>query len=137
VKVLVDTSVWADFFNGQDNEETRALSEYIASDVDIATCGLVVAEFFQGLTSARSVASLRPHFDAMLYFSPDEPATYHAAAELYRNLRRRGVTVRSTVDCLLARLAEENDAAVLARDRDVRHILESGLCDVMAAPRIG
>ncbi len=137
MRVLVDTSMWADFFNGHETEETAALAEYIASDVDIATCGLVVAEFFQGLTSARSVASLRSHFDAMLYFAPREPATYHAAAELYRGLRRRGITVRSTVDSIIARLAEENDAALLSRDADIQRILDSDLCEVRPAPRIG
>lgn len=48
-------------------------------------------------------------------------------AEVYRSLRARGLTVRSTIDCLIAVLAEENGAVVLARDRDMKTILESGL----------
>jgi len=136
MKVLVDTSVWADFFNDHDSAEARALAAYIAADADIATCGVVVAEFFQGLRRPRSAESLRPYFEAMLYLEPSEPDTYFAAADLFRSLRRRGITVRSMVDCLIARIAEENGASVLARDRDLHLILDSGCCETTAAPLI-
>jgi len=59
---------------------------------------------------------------------------YLRAAALYQGLRERGKTVRSTVDCIIAALAEENDCSVLARDRDMDVILESGLVRV-AKPR--
>jgi hypothetical protein len=66
--------------------------------------------------------------------TPREPETYLSAAALYRELRRRGITVRSTVDCLIVRLAEERDALILARDRDVTWIVESRLTGVRAVP---
>lgn len=62
----------------------------------------------------------------MDWLSPREPGTYLQAAALFRALRGDGVTVRSTVDCLLVTLAEEHDVLLLARDRDVRLILRSG-----------
>jgi predicted nucleic acid-binding protein len=52
---------------------------------------------------------------------------YLRAAEIYRILRQKGTTVRSTVDCLIAALAEKNGCWVLTRDRDLKLILESGL----------
>jgi len=64
---------------------------------------------------------------------PREPDSYLEAARLFRALRKRGATVRSTVDCLVARLAEENGCRILARDRDMEAILESGLVDVPSA----
>jgi predicted nucleic acid-binding protein len=61
----------------------------------------------------------------MDWLSPGEPESYLTAAALYRALRADGVTVRSTIDCLLVVLAEENDVLLLARDRDIRQILRS------------
>ena len=52
---------------------------------------------------------------------------YFRAAETYRSLRQRGRTVRSTVDCLIAAIAEESGCHVLARDRDLDLVLSSGL----------
>jgi predicted nucleic acid-binding protein len=49
---------------------------------------------------------------------------------VYRELRRRGVTVRSTIDCLIAALAEQHRCAILARDRDLERIVGSGLLKV-------
>jgi hypothetical protein len=58
--------------------------------------------------------------------TPREPETYLAAAALFRDLRSIGITIRSTIDCLLVVLAVEHDVFLLARDRDLRQILESG-----------
>lgn len=125
--ILVDTSTWADFFNGRITHETKLLSEEIANRTEIATCGLIVAEFFQGLRKPQSIKHLAPFFREMIWLSLQEPDDYFAAAELFRSLRRRGVTVRSTIDCLLARLAEQHGASLLSSDRDIHAILRSGL----------
>lgn len=134
MKVLVDTSVWADFFNEHASAEASALARYLESDAEIATCGAVVAEFFQGVRSAPSVARLEPYFRDMDLLTPHEPDTYFAAATLFRKLRQRGVTVRSMVDCLIVQIAAERDAMVLAKDRDIALILDSGLSKAVAAP---
>ena len=70
----------------------------------------------------------------MIYLDPSGVDLYFRAAELYRRLRERGWTVRSTIDCLIAVLAEENGSAILARDRDMRVILDSGLIEVKLWP---
>ena len=132
--VLVDTSVWVDFFNGHPSPEAEMLAGLIEGEVDIVTCGVVIAEFFQGIRNRRSLARLEQFFRDMNCLKPREPDSYLAAAELYRNLRGRGVSVRSTIDCLIARLAEEAGVFLLAKDRDMRHILASGLCGARGVP---
>jgi predicted nucleic acid-binding protein len=134
MKVLVDTSVWGDFFNGYNSSCARALSVYIEGDIELATCGLVIAEFFQGLTDARSVRKLQPFFLDLDYLTPFDPDTYLRAASLYRGLRKQGVTVRSMVDCLLAQLACDRGCAILTKDRDFERIASSGLLDLELAP---
>jgi len=128
VRVLVDTSAWVEFLNGTASPEARAVDRLLAGEDDVATCGLVVAEVFQGIRRER--AELEGFFRKMTFLEPAGIDTYLKAADLHRALRRRGVTIRSTIDCLLAVLAAENGCDLLARDRDLRHVLESGLVDV-------
>ncbi len=130
MRVLVDTSVWADFTNGHPSAEAEFLAELIDAEEDIVTCGVIVAEFLQGLRSQRTFRQYRDHLRDMDWLTPSEPDTYEAAAELFRKLRRRGITVRSTIDCLIARLAHEHGCALLSRDRDLHNILSSGLVEV-------
>lgn len=134
MKVLVDTSVWIDFFNGFDSPEALALTGLLEADADIVTCGVVIAEFFQGLTSNQSRRQLEPYFRDMRYLEARAPDTWLAAADLYRGLRERGITIRSMPDCVIAQLAAESDGVVLSRDRDLRAILASDLCGARAFP---
>jgi predicted nucleic acid-binding protein len=127
LRVLVDTSVWADFFNNARTGEADILARLITNEVELVTCGVVVAEFFQGIRRSENLPELERQFRDMDCLAPVEPDTYFSAAELYRELRQRGVTVRSTIDCLIVRLAELHDVELLARDRDMTLILSSGL----------
>lgn len=128
MRVLVDTSAWAEFLNGTNSLEARAVDRLLAGEDDVVTCGLVAAEVFQGIRRDRE--ELEAFFRKMTFLEPAGIATYLKAADLHRALRRRGVTIRSTIDCLLAVLAAENGCDLLFRDRDLRLIVGSGLVDV-------
>jgi predicted nucleic acid-binding protein len=128
VRVLVDTSAWAEFLNGTDSPEARAVDRLLAGEDDVVTCGLVAAEVFQGIRRDRE--ELEAFFRKMTFLEPSGIDTYLKAADLHRTLRRRGVTIRSTIDCFLAVLAAENGCEILFRDRDLRQIVESGLLDL-------
>ena len=130
MRVLVDTSAWAEFLNGTDSPEARAVDRLLAGEDDVVTCGLVAAEVFQGIRRDRE--ELEAFFRKMTFLEPAGIDTCLKAADLHRALRRRGVTIRSTIDCLLAVLAAENGCDLLFRDRDLRQILDSRLVDVRA-----
>ena len=134
MKILVDTSVWIDFFNGDDSKFVQTLSEFIRNGEEIGTCGLIISEFFQGLKSDKSYHKLLPYFEDMVYLKPREPDTYLDAAILFRKLKKQGISIRSTVDCLIACLASESDFLILSKDRDFSYICESSLCRAGAAP---
>jgi predicted nucleic acid-binding protein len=127
VSVLVDTSAWVDYLNGFASPAADALADLLEGDEEICTCGIVVAEVFQGLRRDRERAAIQRSFGDLIFLEPSGIDLYLRAAELYRNLRERGVTVRSTVDCVIAALAEETRCALLARDSDIDAILDSGL----------
>lgn len=127
MRVLVDTSAWVDFFNGFDSPERRAVANLLQSDHDVCTCGVIVAEVFQGFRRDKGRPRLAELFRDLTYLEPAGIDLYFRAAEVFRALRRRGETIRSTIDCVIAVLAEEHGCAILARDRDMRILLDSGL----------
>ncbi|HZI65094.1 MAG TPA: PIN domain-containing protein [Thermoanaerobaculia bacterium] len=134
MKVLIDTSVWADFFNGFASPQEKDLARLLAGDDEICTCGVVVSEVFQGLRREKGRAEVERLFRELVFLEPSGIDTYLRAANVYRTLRRRGVTVRSTIDCLIAVIADENDCDVLSRDRDLGAILGAGLVRVRPWP---
>jgi predicted nucleic acid-binding protein len=134
MKVLVDTSAWVDFLNGFSSPARHALGELLLGQTEICTCGLVVAEVLQGLRRDGSRREIQMQFRNLVFLEAAGIESYEAAADLYRALRAKGVTVRSTIDCLIAVLAEANGCYVLARDRDMSAILGSGLLKARAWP---
>jgi predicted nucleic acid-binding protein len=134
LRVLVDTPVWADFLNGHPSPQARALSLLLEGDEDICTCGVVASEVFQGLTQDESRGALEELFRELTFIDPRGIDPYFKAAELYRLLRKRGITVSSTIDCLIAVLANEKGCYLLAKDKDLRRIVESGILRVSLWP---
>lgn len=134
MRVLADTSVWVDFLNGHPSIEREALRRLIQDEVEIVTCGLIASELLQGIRDPASLAVLEKQFCDMKWLTPGEPETYLAAASLYRRLRSSGITIRSTIDCLIALLAEEHDVFLLFKDRDLQRIVDSGFLRVRALP---
>jgi predicted nucleic acid-binding protein len=122
--ILVDTSVWIDYFNGHDSVEAVHLRSCIVDGRPLVIPGLVLTEILQGVRTeaeaARIVRALSA-FDA----PPELDSTdYQKAAALYRQCRSRGFTIRSTIDCLIAQLCLRHDYELLAKDRDFVSIAE-------------
>ncbi len=134
MKVLVDTSAWVDFLNGFPSPAADALAELLQGNDDVCTCGIVVAEVLQGLRQDAGRATIQRSFEDMTFLEPPGIRLYFRAAELYRALRERGKTVRSTIDCIIAAIAEDGGCNLLARDRDMDAILDSGLSKVKRWP---
>lgn len=134
--VLVNTSVWIDFFNDYKSQESKTLANLIDKEVEIATCGVIAAEFLQGIRHPKTLAKLEHHFIEMQWLVPQEPDTYLNAAYLYRKLRTRGKTIRSTIDCLIAQLAAENNTLLLSKDRDMQLIIQAEIIPIKAMPII-
>lgn len=112
---LVDTSIWIAVFARAKPLELERILDF----EDVATCLPVVQEVLQGF---RAESAYRTARDALLSLpiveSPMEQSLFLEAANLYRAARRRGLTVRSSTDCLIAACALRHDLEVLHRDRD-------------------
>lgn len=116
--ILVDTSVWIDFFNGVDSAEAAHLRTCIVDAHPLVLPGVVLTEILQGLRSdadVERVAGVLSAFDR----TPELDSTdYRQAADIYRRCRAQGFTVRSTIDCLIAQLCLRHGYELLAKDRD-------------------
>jgi len=112
---LLDTSVWIEVFRGRNS---LRLEEVVEFD-QIVTCLSVIQEVLQGFRDERAFRIAR---DAMLALptieSPLGISVVEEAVALYRMARRQGLTIRSSVDCLIAACALRHGLAVLHRDRD-------------------
>jgi predicted nucleic acid-binding protein len=115
--MLVDTSVWIDYLNGHASSQADALALAIAEEAPILLCGVVLTEILLGLplSEADRIESLLAAFP----LAPElERADYSAAAQIYRTCRTKGITIRSTIDCLIAQICLKHDSLLLAKDRD-------------------
>ncbi len=115
--ILVDSSVWIDYFNGVANKETNFLdNELSVSPVLIAD--LILAEVLQGFAkeSDYQVAKQKLLQLSMVEIGGSDVAL--KAAENFRFLRRKGSAVRKTIDCFIATFCIEKHLPLLHRDRD-------------------
>ena len=118
---LVDTSVWIDFFRGRATEETATLEALVAGDHDILLCGLVLTEILQGMRRDRDFERTRARL-CLLPLLPMAEPVFTNAASIYRTLRKRGITIRRTNDCLIAAIAVHHGVALLHADADFDRI---------------
>jgi len=113
--ILVDTSIWVDFIRNP-----ASIPEMRDTFPSFVTCGPVIQEVLQGLDMHQPASVLfRESLLALTRLSDPLPVeTFLNAAEIFRQGRRRGYTIRSGVDCLIAAIAIENNLELWHRDRD-------------------
>jgi len=121
--ILVDTSVWIDYFRGRDSREAMQLVAALEADENICICGPILMEIRQGIASDRDARNIERRMSPLMYL-PTLRKTYRRAADIYRAARVCGKTIRNSVDCLIAACAIENHAMLLHRDRDYTIIAE-------------
>lgn len=117
LSLLVDSSVWIDYFNGVITPETDYLHRALGQEM-IFTGDLIFAEVLQGFRLQKDFDRARM---ALLKFRVVEMVGVDTAvksAQNYRFLRAKGITIRKTIDCLIATFCIENNLALLHADRD-------------------
>jgi hypothetical protein len=123
--ILVDTSVLVDFLTGETTPATRYLDRLVAEEAPFYLTSIVIQEVLQGARDEAEWRKLRAYLVSQLRVDPRQSFRTHLeAARIYFDCRRRGLTVRSTIDCLIAQIALEHDLAVLQADRDFDAIRE-------------
>jgi predicted nucleic acid-binding protein len=125
--ILVDTCVWINFFKGIETQASKFLRNNLAYIV-VATCPTIMQEMLQGIALDSEVKKIKSYFDSMAKLTGDPYEMAVEAANLYRNLRTKGITIRKSNDCLIASYAIKNNVLLLHDDRDFKFIIQnSGL----------
>lgn len=121
--ILVDSSVWIDYFNGKDTVETAFLDGRLGVE-ELAVGDLILAEVLQGFRSDGDYSAALSAFGAFQVIQICDPILAVKAASNYRNLRNRGVTVRKTIDTLIASRCIADNCELLFSDRDFLPFIE-------------
>jgi predicted nucleic acid-binding protein len=117
--VLVDTSVLIDYFRGRESEAANKFQQLLDRNIPFGINSLIYLEILQGVRTEKDFAEVRDYLDTQRFFSLlDEKESYAAAALIYFKCRKKGITINSTVDCLIAQTAIENNLFLLHHDAD-------------------
>ena len=119
-RVLVDSSVWIDLFRDQTGEKRKQLRRKLRGR-EVVLSRFNQLELLQGAKDEQEWELLADYLSNQEYLEMSYDS-WLESARVWFDLRRRGLTVRSTIDCCIAMLAIENDVELLHRDRDFKTI---------------
>lgn len=115
--VIVDATVWIDYLRGHENPATEWLDRQLARQ-PLGLTDLTLCEVLQGVRDDFEFSSVRNDLLGFHLFSTAGPELAIAAARNYLSLRSRGLTVRKTIDCIVATFCLQAGHELLHRDRD-------------------
>ena len=122
---LIDTSVWIDFIRGKTSLAVEQLRAILTTEQTAGISPVIYQEILQGALHEQDFQSLADYLISQTFFYPKHAAeTYRHAAYLYFSCRRKGITIRSTIDCLIAQTAIERNLILLHSDKDFLRIAE-------------
>ena len=116
--IVVDTSVWIDVLAGRRTRQARRCVELIERGDPIALTDVIYTEILQGLGSDAEVETVDAHLRAFPVLRLEGLDDFALAASLYRTARKEGVTIRNTLDCLIAAPCVRTGVALLHSDAD-------------------
>ncbi len=122
--ILVDTSVWVGFLKGTNSPHRRTLRRLIEEEEDISITDIILTEILQGIKNDKDFKNAKDYLLEFPIYTPQGIESYIMAAQLYRDCRKKGKTVRKTVDCIIAAICIENDLTLLHKDADFDFIEE-------------
>ena len=117
--ILVDTSVLVDFLKGTKREGSRKFDSVLRQDIPFGINSFIFQEVLQGAASEEEYRILRRYLEAQRFYHLTHPIeSFAKAARIYMDCRKNGITVRSTIDCLVAETALEHNLFLLHQDSD-------------------
>lgn len=117
--ILVDTSVWIDFFNDHEIEDkVQILTDSLRQGRDIFITDIILTEILQGIKDDNKYTVVKNSLLTLKFVHAKNFETYIHASDIYRKCRKNGITVRKTIDCLIAAIVIENNLTLLCKDND-------------------
>jgi predicted nucleic acid-binding protein/Arc/MetJ family transcription regulator len=122
---LADTSAWIGYLGGGRTGATERFAGMLDCGFPVGLTGVILQEVVQGVSSQREFEQVSEYLGSQTFYHPHDPVeSYREAALIYHSCRRAGITIRSSADCLIARVAIEHDLILLHDDRDFENMAE-------------
>src|SRR6476661_5092400 len=115
--IVVDTTVWVDYFRNRSTPHTQWLDQHIAVE-RLAILDLILCEVLQGISDQKEFQHTLLSLQDCEIFPTGGSELAIRAAKHYQTLRKRGITVRKTIDCLIATFCLSKNHSLLHNDRD-------------------
>ena len=119
---LVDTSVWIPFLSDSKSDSARLLTKLLDDNAALCINALVEMEILPGIRSEKAKSEVQRYLADFQYFPDFSHEYFLLAAEIYRRCRKKGLTVRKSVDCLIAANGLKDKLAIVHHDRDFEKI---------------
>jgi len=117
--ILVDTSILIQFFKGANTEGCAKFIGALQRGVPFGINSLIFQEVLQGAGSEKEFSTLKRYLETQRFYHLNDPIeSFAKAAKIYLDCRKKGITIRSTIDCLIAQTALENGLLLLHEDND-------------------
>jgi hypothetical protein len=118
-KAIFDTYIWIDLFNNKNNRQVNLLLDYVSSNSDLIYLTLtIIQEILQGVKTEVDFLQKQNVLMSFNCLGPDWKETSIAAAKLYFNVRKKGITIRKSADCLIAQVSILNGVMLVHNDSD-------------------
>lgn len=116
---LVDTSVWISYLKNENNHAVDSFSALLEKKTPFGLTSIIYQEILQGAASEKDFLQLTEYLETQKFYYPKHPIeSCQLAAKIYFACRKNGFTIRSSIDCLIAQIAIDNDLVLLHNDRD-------------------
>lgn len=130
--IVVDTSVWIDVLNDTDSAQAQRCVELLEGGAPLALTDVVFTEVLQGLRDDQEARRVETHLRAFPVLRLETLDDFALAADLYRTARRNGVTIRKTLDCLIAVPCVRDGVPLLHSDDDFDRLASCTPLEVFA-----
>ena len=124
-KIVVDSSVWVNFFNRRPSSQSDEVKSILISSANkspFIILPVIMQEVLQGIEDARLYTIVKENLFGLEFIDFDNYDLAVKSAELFRYLRKKGVTIRKPNDCLIAAICIENNFSILHNDKDFNNI---------------
>jgi hypothetical protein len=123
--ILVDSSVLIDFLEGRENSPVSRFIEVLDRGIPFGISPITILEVLQGAATEKDFSMMRDYLGSQTVYGLEEGLeSYAGAAKIFFDLRRKGMSVRSSVDCLIAQTAIEHGLLLLHNDSDFDRIAQ-------------
>jgi len=121
--ILVDTTIWVDFFREKERtKQADVLQQIIEEGNNICICPIIYQEVLQGIRDDKTFTEIKSILQNVAMISIPIMTVVDHAIDLYRNLKKKGITIRKPYDCLIASYAILEDIQLLHNDSDFRQM---------------